>query len=115
MTAEMSEHIQMLTNIEVTDRAFERILETMVPMPPNGAKMAESRATNKRDVLRDMYENDPRVAPWKGSGLGVVQAFSTFKHHKAGTDKNRIERNMIATLDGTGAQSDKRILTLLGV
>lgn len=115
MTDEMSRHINKLLSIQVSDDKFERILKTVVPEPLVPAKMAVTRADNKREVLRSMWAGDARVAPWRGSGLGVVQAFNTYNHHKAGTDKNRIERNMMNTLNGAGTKSDNQILQLLGM
>lgn len=113
MTEEMTRHIQMLTSVKITDNAFDRILDKMVPQPLTTAKMAVSRADNKREALRSMWQTDERVAPWRGTGLGVIQAFNTYNHHKAGTDKNRIERNMMSSLNGLLEKTDKQVLSLV--
>lgn len=36
----------------------------------------------KRDALNRLYRHDERVAPWAGTGLGVVQAVNTYAHHE---------------------------------
>jgi len=115
MTDEMSRHIEKLLSISVSEDKFERILNSVVPVPQTQAKMAVSRADNKREVLRSMWQTDQLVAPWRGTGLGVVQAFNTYNHHNAGTDTNRIERNMMSALNGAGEKADTHILQLLGV
>jgi phage/plasmid-like protein (TIGR03299 family) len=113
MTEEMTRHIKMLTDVKITDITFEKILDKMVPQPLTEAKMAISRADNKREALRSMWSYDERVAPWRGTGLGVIQAFNTYNHHKAGTDKNRIERNMMGSLNGLLEKTDKQVLSLV--
>lgn len=113
MTDEMSRHFRMLTDIRVTDVEFERIVEKMVPTPTSGAKMAVTRCENKRDELRSMWTSDERVAPWRGTGLGAIQAFNTYNHHSAGTDKNRLERNVLGSLNGTLAKMDSQVLSLV--
>ena len=121
MTAEMSKHISELSEISVSTREFERILNEVMPLPVTlalantPAQNALSRANNKRDLIHDLYRNDPRVAPWQHPGLGVVQAFNTYNQHFSGTDKNRTERNIMGILNGAAQKSDQRILTLLGV
>ena len=121
MTAEMSKHISELSNVDVPYLMFERILDEVMPLPITSrlantpAQNALSRANNKRDTIYDLYRNDPRVAPWRGTGLGVVQAFNTYNQHYSGTDKNRTERNIMGILNGAAQKSDKRILALLGI
>jgi hypothetical protein len=120
MTEEMTEHIEFLSQIRITPSHFEGILNQIVPLPlisklgDSPAKNALTRAENKRDVITGLYKNDPRVAPWQHTGLGVVQAFNTYAHHFGGTDKNRIERNIMNILTGASEKADKQVLTLIG-
>ena len=78
-------------------------------------KASVTRAENKRAELVSLYNFDTRVAPWKGSALGVLQAFNTYNHHIVGADNNRVERNMMNALMGKTEQSDRKVLDLLGV
>jgi hypothetical protein len=67
------------------------------------------------DEIAALYQNDNRVAPWKGTALGVLQAFNTWGHHVRATrgDTNRVERNMIEAINGTTDKSDRDVLALL--
>jgi phage/plasmid-like protein (TIGR03299 family) len=120
MTEEMTEHIEFLSQIKITPSHFEGILNQIVPLPlisksgDSPAKNALTRAENKREVITGLYKNDPRVAPWQHTGLGVVQAFNTYAHHFGGTDKNRIERNIMNILTGASEKADKQVLSLIG-
>ena len=70
-------------------------------------------ALHKRADILNLYKDDERVAPWAGSALGVLQAFNTFNHHVAGTDKNRVERNMMNTISGKTGKYDRDIVKVL--
>lgn len=115
MTSEMKRHIRMLSMIKVDQNQFNRILDVMAPIPKTTNKMSLTRAENKRNSLLTLYRSDERVAAWKGTGLAVLQAFNTYYQHESGTDKNRLERNMMGTLMGTAQAQDKKVLALLGV
>ena len=81
---------------------------------------AQTIAMNKRDVFEDLWHNDPRVSPWKGTKLGIVQLGNTFNHHFAVTkgaksfDGNklqaRVEGNMLKVMDGTFAKADLKFI-----
>ena len=115
MGDDMTKHIRELSRITVSDMQFERILNTLAPVPVSDSKMSISRADNKREKIMELYRTDQRVAQWKGTGLAVMQAFNTYNQHEAGTDRNRVERNMMNTLMGSIAETDKKVLSLLGV
>jgi len=115
MTDDMVRHIKSLAETQVSEKHFEMVLNAMVPKPNGDSKMATSRADNKRETLVGLYRTDARVAEWRGNALGVLQAFNTYNHHFAGTDKNRIERNMTNALMGSTKIADRKVLQLLGV
>jgi hypothetical protein len=68
---------------------------------------------NKQEILRQMYRNDPMVAPWSGSALGVLQAFNTYTHHVSGKNDNRAERNAMSAINGKIQQADAKVLEVL--
>jgi phage/plasmid-like protein (TIGR03299 family) len=115
MTESMVRHIRVLADTQVSEKHFEMVLNAVVPKPSPDSKMATTRADTKRDAIVGLYRTDARAAEWRGSALGVLQAFNTYNQHFAGTDKNRIERNMTNTLMGSTKVADRKVLQLLGV
>ena len=79
----------------------------------NAPKQAISRIENKQERIKDMYRNDPRVAPFTGTALGVVQAFNTFNQHVIGKDENRVERNMMNALTGKVFNQDEQVMKVI--
>ena len=70
--------------------------------------------SSKRDTLTRLWDHDARVAPWRGTAWGVVQAVNTYTHHEQtvrGTD--RAERNMLRAVDGGTDTLDPTTLTTL--
>jgi phage/plasmid-like protein (TIGR03299 family) len=114
-TDDFVHEVQRLTDLVVTDRIWERLLNDLVPVPKeeDTSKAAVTRAENKQARLKSLWNEDPRVAPWKGTGLGVLQAFNTYSHHYAGTDERRVERNALGSLNGKIGQDDALVLERL--
>jgi len=108
-----------LSSHKVSDAEWQKVLERLNPIPEmeldQSNKASVTRAENKRAELVSLYNFDTRVAPWKGSALGVLQAFNTYNHHIVGANDNRVERNMMNALMGKTEQSDRKVLDLLGV
>lgn len=107
--------IERLSSITVTDREWDAIVNRLVPIGAEGevAQSAISKMENKQEVIRQMYRNDPMVAPWQGSALGVLQAFNTFNHHVSGKNSNRAERNALGAIDGKIQKADAKVLEVL--
>lgn len=107
--------IERLGAISITDREWDAIVNRLVPIGQVGdvPQSAISKMENKQEVLRQMYRNDPMVAPWSGSALGVLQAFNTFNHHVAGSSKNRVERNAMSALNGKIQQADAKVIEVI--
>ena len=104
--------IERLSNIKVNDYQFDRIVKKLVPVPTlsNSNQAGVTRATNKQQKIRSLWENDDRVTHWKGTALGVVQAWNTYDHHFTGKREKRVERNMVNALTGRTAKSDDLVL-----
>lgn len=66
-------------------------------------------AEQKRDALNRLYRHDERVAPWAGTGLGVIQAVNTHGHHEGIVrGVTRAERNMLRTVSGDFGVMDRQ-------
>jgi phage/plasmid-like protein (TIGR03299 family) len=112
MTEDIVAEVTKYVNIKVSDREWQAIVERLMPVNAdvNVAKQAISRVENKQERIKDMYRNDPRVAPFQGTALGVIQAFNTFNQHIVGKDENRVERNMMNTLTGKITTQDRSVM-----
>jgi hypothetical protein len=119
MTDDIVAEVLALSSHSVSDAEWQKVLLALAPVPTlendNSNLSAVTRAENKRDSLVGLYNYDTRVAPWKGSALGVLQAFNTYNHHIVGSGDNRAERNMMNALMGKTETSDRKVLDLLGV
>lgn len=72
-------------------------------------KKAITSAERRRDSLIYTYNHDERVAPWKGTAFGVMQAINTHDHHESRVNQGtvRLERNMHRAATGYYDKLDK--------
>lgn len=110
MTGDIVGQIRRLADTKITEQQFTRVLNVLVPLDDNSPKLTVTRATAKRDQIMSLYRGDERSAAWNGTLLGALQAFNTYNHHFAGTDRTRVERNMWNAISGTTRASDSKVL-----
>lgn len=133
---EMDKAFTELSKIDVSEGAFAKWLDKVIPVPDvkvaevtvksiQGEDMtiqkvstnSQTIALNKRDKIMQMWDSDPRVTPFKGTKLGILQLWNTFQTHE-GTVKGakaldgnkvqaRVEANMMKTLSGDFGKIDK--------
>lgn len=131
----MMDELSRLTAWKVTDDQFDALVkdlfpinmtETTVVMPNDEGKLekqkitvvekrSEGKQNPKRELLNNLWREDPRVAPWKNTALGVVQATTTFHQHFSGSDKNRYNRNYSRLLSNQQSEYDKMVLERLAL
>lgn len=109
--------VAALTQQEVTDAQWSDILTRLVPIDEeNDGVRKIKNAEKKRGELNQLYQFDNRVGQFKGTGLGVVQAFNTHRHHLGrGNDAVKAQRNMLAAVTGTGAADDQKVLDAMAL
>lgn len=118
---DFSAEVERMCAQEVTDAQFGKVLDILVPTQgPKGeelAKMALTKATDKRERLSAMYRNDMRCAPWNGTAFGVLQTWNTWSHHEKPTRGQtiRAERNMLSAIDGTLTDETAAVMNALTV
>jgi phage/plasmid-like protein (TIGR03299 family) len=114
-TDELMLELERLSTQQVTDREFTAIIEHLVPLATDidVRPQVKARVENKQELLRHLYANDPMVAPWKGTALGVLQMWNTYNHHYAGNDKTRVERNMLNGINGKTSEQDGFVLNTI--
>lgn len=106
----------------VSNIQFREVLAAVFPIDDPTAKRAVTIAQDKRGEISRLYNYDPRVAPWKGTAFGVVQAFNTWSHHEQGGlpqgSKSsqlaaRADRNSRRAITGETGKADTKILDAL--
>jgi phage/plasmid-like protein (TIGR03299 family) len=110
---EFAAEVAALTARPVTPVAWNRFLDAYAPSDPSAGKRAQNAAADKRQVLNEMWQYDPRVAPWAGTAWGAVQAVNTYYHHEVKVRGNRGERNMTRALTGEIDKLDTGSVALL--
>ncbi len=139
---EMDKALTELIKAEVPEGIFLKWLDQMVPVPDLKEKTVmvtsiqgeqvpvkkistngHTMAMNKRDKLVEMWDHDPRVAPWKNTKLGILQLWNTFNQHertfKASKqfDGNRlaakVEAQQLKTLGGDYLKEDVTALKVV--
>lgn len=105
-----------LTSIKVSDGDWAKFLDSLVPIPDEKGR-SQTMAENKQADLMQMWNADPRVAPWKGSAWGALQAVNTHAHwNQTVRGKSREERNQEFAITGQWGKLDGSTLeTLMGV
>lgn len=103
---------------KVTEPKVIKVLDVIMPLPEEDGR-AKTQQQNRRDQWFDLYINDERCAPWKGTAFGVVQTDNTYRHwfsqiQKSGEDRRgRAERNTWRAIKGSQAAADKRVVKAL--
>jgi phage/plasmid-like protein (TIGR03299 family) len=98
---DFSQQVAELCAIKVSDGDWAKFLDEITPMGDEQSERSRSMAEKKRAGLQRLWDNDIRVAPWRGTAHGVVQAVNTYVHHEGivrGVD--RAERNMLRAVTG---------------
>lgn len=69
----------------------------------------------RRELLRQLWRDDHRVAPWRGNAYGVLAAVNTYEHHLSGKQDgpHPAERNAKRMVAGVFDQIDTATLGLL--
>lgn len=117
---EVTAFFERLADVDVTNKQFRQILDRLEPMPDpvlDDGKVKNQRAItmaeSRREEIVQLYVSDDRAAPWKGSALGVIQAFNTWDQQQRavtnGAGGGHLERQMVATLDGSVSKFDREV------
>lgn len=110
---EFSAEVKRLCEWSVSEDQFYKLLDLTVPVPEDDGR-GKTMATNKRQALVSLWEDDPRVTPWKGTAMGTLQAYNTYAHHgQIVRGAHRVERNMLNAVNGATEMADAQILRQL--
>ena len=116
---EFSREVETLVATSVTDAQFGAIRMALDPRPVGNdvSVHAMTRWENRQQSLRTLWNDDDRVAPYRNTAWGVVQAYSTWRQNiqsfRANTDTGTISRtgrNMQDFLSGRTGTHDSRVI-----
>ena len=115
-----AEQVKVLCETKVTGLQFKTFINFVAPTTDkDGDELKPGRsltlAQDKQDKLLTLWTADPRVAPWMGTGYGVLQMMNTYFHHEQGVNKGtiRAERNALDAISGKTQKNDIATLDLL--
>jgi len=110
---DISAEIARLCAVEVTDPVWKEFL-SLETAPASDSKRAVTMSDAYRDNLSALWNNDPRVSPWKGTAMGVLQAVNTYAHHGGIVrGASRSERNAERMVSGKINDLDSSTLATL--
>ena len=118
MADDFAAEVAKLTAWKVSDEQFLKHMQHMIPINDEMAKVGITKAENKRAEIINLYNFDNRVAPWKGTAFGVVQAYNTWDQHFKTVKKGvpRVIRNMENLVTGKQGNDDAFVMeTLISV
>lgn len=115
LSDDFTAEIDTLMAMSVTDNQFDRFLKTLVPSRDDDSQQSQTRATNTRSTLRDMWQSDYRCAPFTGTAFGALQTVNTWRQHIKPTRQGRsmLERTMMDTLTGQTEIADREVVAML--
>ena len=115
MADDFAKEIENLLSMKVDERQFETFVKRHCGINDEESKQAISRAENTRLEFYNLWQNDVRVAPWRGTGFGVLQAVNTHRQHLRPTrgDTMVVERTMVDSLTGKTEIHDQKAIHLL--
>lgn len=110
---DFASEVEKLCATPVTDRQWVKHMDAMVPVPDTEGR-GRTMAINKREQLSQLWATDTRVAPWRNTAWGVLQAHNTWFHHMSSVrGATRSDRNQENVLSGRTATLDTTVLTTL--
>jgi hypothetical protein len=115
---DFSEQVEEQTNTTVSDEEWAKFQDEIASLVDEKGNAKEGRsltlAQSKRETLDRLWNHDNRVAPWKGTAFGVIQAVNTATHHEFTVrGAERAERNMLRTVTGEWDKLDRSTLDTL--
>jgi phage/plasmid-like protein (TIGR03299 family) len=110
---EFAAEVDRLVDTEVSDAQWASFLDAHLPLPERDGR-SKTITSAKREGLEKLWNYDVRVAPWKNTAFGVLQATNTYNQHEANLrGSTRPERTMLRAIDGTTDRTDSDALVTL--
>lgn len=113
MADDFTAQVNALLDQTVTDMELEQFLEQWAGTDSD-TQRSKTMAARKQGEMRQLWNHDERVSPWKNTAYGVLAMVNTHAHHIQ-TVKNvsRAERNAENAITGLRAKEDREAMDLL--
>jgi phage/plasmid-like protein (TIGR03299 family) len=109
---EFADEVRELCQVDVTEAQWQDFL--LAHAPDTGSQRSRTFASNRRTKLVELWQFDNRVAPWRGTAWGVLQAVNTYEHHHATVrGASRPERNLTRSVTDHADSLDSTTLATL--
>lgn len=103
-----------LTSQYVPESKWQEFVQAYAYVVPGSTERMRNAQLRKQGELNSLWQQDPRVAPWKNNAYGVVAAVNTYEHHvKNVKGVSRAERNASRVVMGGHDKLDRGTLALL--
>ncbi|MGN6607790.1 MAG: DUF932 domain-containing protein [Jatrophihabitans sp.] len=111
--AKFAAEVDRLVETAVAEAQWHAFLDAHTPIPQKEGR-SRTLAIAKRKALLELWYYDGRVAPWRGTAYGVLQATNTYNQHLAAVrGTTRQDRAMVRVIDGSTSRADRATLGLL--
>lgn len=119
-TEDFNTFLDSLTQVDVTDKQFEAIVNGLMPMPEvklndkgdQTNKAAITITDNKRDKMRHMWSFDHRCRQFNGTLFGAFQTWSTWNQWERPKGES-LEASIMGTMTGKFAQVDEQFFAIV--
>lgn len=113
ISEDFAAQVAALCAATVTDKQWAAFLDAHAELPDKPGR-SRTLAEHKRDNLSRLWNHDVRVAPWRNTAYGVVQAVNTYvQHEQTVRGAQRAERNMLRAVTGEIDDLDHATLATL--
>ncbi|WP_116202348.1 DUF932 domain-containing protein [Amycolatopsis circi] len=110
---DFAEEVKTLCETDVSEKAWHAFLDAHAPIEGKSKRSATLASTERAELSR-LWNFDDRVAPWKNTAYGVVQAVNTYTHHAQPIrGASRPERNMVRAVTGGVDKLDAQTVATL--
>jgi phage/plasmid-like protein (TIGR03299 family) len=107
---------ELLLSTAVSDAAYAKFCEALVgERGEDVSAFARGIRGRRYDALQALWQTDERVAPWRGTAFGAVQASNTWQHwgRIIKGEASKPQRNMADVIGGQMLASDRDAMRLL--
>ena len=90
---DFAREVARLSAVRVSDGDWGRFLDELAPLPEQEGR-SRTLAQSKRAGLQRLWDHDTRVAPWRGTAFGVMQAVNTCLLYTSPSPRDRTRSRM---------------------